>query len=99
MKLILQIPRPPFWIDIYLFLNNGFVSCKIYDKRDDFAVFDIVNSPFLDGDVPRRPSYARSVYFSAFEIDRVCSHVDELNARNKFLTTKLLKQSFFKFCR
>ena len=27
---------------------------KIYDKRDDF---DIVNFPFLDGEVPRRPSY------------------------------------------
>ena len=27
-----------------------------YDKRDDFE-FDIVNFPFLDGDVPRRPSY------------------------------------------
>ena len=33
-----------------------FVSSKIYDKRDDFD-FDIVNFPFLDGDVPRRPSY------------------------------------------
>ena len=33
-----------------------FVSSKIYDKRDDFD-FDIVNFPFLDGDVPRRASY------------------------------------------
>ena len=29
-----------------------FVSSKIHDKRDDFD-FDIVFSPFLDGDVPR----------------------------------------------
>ena len=28
------------------------VSSKIYDKRDDFD-FDIVNFPFLDGDVHR----------------------------------------------
>ena len=28
---------------------------KIYDKRDDFD-FDIVNFPFLDGDVPRSTS-------------------------------------------
>ena len=27
-----------------------------FDKRDDFN-FDIVNFPFLDGDVPRRTSY------------------------------------------
>ena len=32
-----------------------------YDKHDDFD-FDIVNFPFLDGDVPRRPSYG--VYIS-----------------------------------
>ena len=44
-----------------LHLSNGFVSSKIYDNRDDFD-FDIVNFPFLDGDVPRRPSYA--VYIS-----------------------------------
>ena len=32
------------------------VSFKIYDKRDDFD-YDIVNFPFLDGDVPRSTSY------------------------------------------
>ena len=33
---------------------HGFVSIKIYDKRNDFD-FDIVNFPFLDGDVPVVP--------------------------------------------
>ena len=37
-------------------ISKGFVSSKIYDKRHDID-FDIVNVPFLDGDVPRRPSY------------------------------------------
>ena len=36
-------------------------STKIYDKRDDFD-FEIVNFPFLDGDVPRPTSYG--VYIS-----------------------------------
>ena len=45
----------PF-LDAYLSISNGFVSSKTYDKRDGFD-FDIVNIPFLDGDVPRRPSY------------------------------------------
>ena len=36
-------------------ISNGFVSSKIYDKRNDFD-FDIVNFPFLDGDVPRTAS-------------------------------------------
>ena len=31
------------------------VSVNFYDKRDDFN-FDIVNFPFLDGDVPRSAS-------------------------------------------
>ena len=50
----------PF-LDLHLSVANGFVSSKIYDKRDDFD-FDIVNFPFLDGDVPRRASYG--VYIS-----------------------------------
>ena len=45
----------PF-LDLHLSISNGFVSSKICDKRDDFD-FDIVNFPFLDGDVPRSTSY------------------------------------------
>ena len=41
----------PF-LDLDLSISNGIVSSKIYDKRDDFN-FEIVNFPFLDGDVPR----------------------------------------------
>ena len=50
----------PF-LDLNLCISNGTVSTKFYDKRDDFD-FDIVNFPFLDGDVPRRTSYG--VYIS-----------------------------------
>ena len=49
------------FLDLNLWIHNGIVSTKIYDKRDDFN-FDIVNFPFLDGDVPQRPSYG--VYIS-----------------------------------
>ena len=42
--------------------NASDTDTKIYDKRGDF---DIVNSPFLDGDVPRRTSKWR-VHFSAY---------------------------------
>ena len=44
------------FLDLNLSIHNDTVYKKIYDKRDDFD-FDIVNFPFLDGDVPRRPSY------------------------------------------
>ena len=43
----------PF-LDLNLCISNGTVSTKIYDKRNDFD-FDIVNFPFLDGDVPGVP--------------------------------------------
>ena len=48
-------------LDLHLSSSKGFVSSKLYDKSDDFD-FYIVNFPFLDGDVPRRPSYG--VYIS-----------------------------------
>ena len=51
----------PAFLDLNLSIHNDIVSPKIYDKRDDFN-FDIVNFPFLDGDVPQRPSYG--VYIS-----------------------------------
>ena len=40
------------FLDLYLSISNAIVSTKIYDKRADFD-FEIVNFPFLDGDVPR----------------------------------------------
>ena len=39
------------FLDLYLSISNDIVSTKIYDKRDDFD-FEIVNFPFLAGDVP-----------------------------------------------
>ncbi|MEW8512930.1 MAG: hypothetical protein AB2608_19005 [Candidatus Thiodiazotropha sp.] len=81
----------PF-LDLHLSISNGFVSSKIYDKRDDFD-FDIVNFPFLDGDVPRSTSYG--VYISQLiRFARVSSHVTDFNARNKILTGKLLHQGY-----
>ena len=43
------------FLDLHLSISNDIVSTKIYDKRDDFD-FEIVNFPFLDGDVPRSTS-------------------------------------------
>ena len=81
----------PF-LDLHLSVSNGFVSTKLYDKSDDFD-FDILNFPFLDGDVPRRPTYG--VYISQLNrFARVCSHVTDFNARNKSLTAKLLQQGY-----
>ena len=73
----------PF-LDFNLSITNCIVSSKINDdKRDDFN-FEIVNFPFLDGDVPRSPSCG--VYISQLiRFARVCSNVDDFNNRNVFL--------------
>ena len=79
------------FLDLTLSIHNDIVSTKIYDKRDDFN-FD-VNFLFLDGDVPRPPSYG--VYISQLiRFARESSHVTDCNNRNKFLTAKLLKQGY-----
>ena len=81
----------PF-LDLNLSISNGTVSTKIYDKRDNFD-FDIVNFPFLDGDVPRRTTYG--VYISQLiRFDRASSSVSDFNCRNKALTAKLLRKGY-----
>ena len=74
----------PF-LDLHLSISNGFVSFTVYDKRDDLN-FDIVNFPFLDGDVPRSTSYG--IYISQLiRFARVSSYVADFNARNKRLNS------------
>ena len=81
----------PF-LDLNLSITNGVLSSNIYGKRGDFT-FEIVNFPFLEGDVPRSPSCG--VYVSQlFRFARVFSNVDDVNNRNLVLTTKLLKQGY-----
>ena len=77
---------------LHLSISDGFVKTKIYNKRDDFD-FDIVNFPFLDGDVPRSTPYG--VYISQLiRFARVSSHVDDFNTHKKVLTAKLLRQGY-----
>ena len=80
------------FLDLHLSISNDIVSTKICDKRDDFD-FEIVNFPFLDGDVPGSTSYR--VYISQLiRFARASSDVADFNSRNKLLTQKLLKQGY-----
>ena len=82
------------FLDLILSIHNDTVSTKIYDKRNDFDV-NIVNFSLLDGDVPRSTSYGVYIYISKFILfARASSHVTDFNNRNKFLTSKLLKQGY-----
>ena len=76
----------PF-LDLNLSITNGIVSSKIYDKRDDFN-FEIVNFPFLDGDVPRSPSY------SLFVLLECVLMLMTSTTETYFSTAKLLKQGY-----
>ena len=77
---------------MHLSISNDIVSTKTYDKRDDFD-FEIVNFPFLDGDVPRSTSYG--VYISQpIRFARASSYVADFNTCNKLLTQKLPKQGY-----
>ena len=73
-------------------ISNDIVSTKIYDKLDDFD-FEIVNFPFLDGDVPRSTSYGVDIS-QLIRFARASSIVADFNTRNKLLTQKLLKQGY-----
>ena len=77
------------FLDLHLSISNNIASNTIYDKRDDFDL-EIVNFPFLDGDVLNSTSYG--VYISKLiRFARVSSHVADFNTCNKLLTQKLLK--------
>ena len=47
-----------FFLDLHLSISDGFVKTKFFDKRD---AVNIVNFPFLDGDVPRSTSYGVNI--------------------------------------
>ena len=80
------------FLDLHMSISNDIVSTQIYDKRDNFD-FEIVNFPFLDGDVPSSTSYG--VYISQLiSFARASSHVTDFNTSNKLLTLKLLKQGY-----
>ena len=76
------------FLDLHLSIPNDIVSTKIYDKHDD-----IVNFPFLVGDVFRFTSYG--VFISQLiRFARASSHVADFNTHTKLLTQKLLKQGY-----
>ena len=79
-------------MDLHLSISNGFVSSKIYDKREDFD-FDVVNFPCLDGDVPRSTSYGDYIS-QLIRFAGASSHVADFNASNKSLTAIRLQQGY-----
>ena len=82
------------YLDCYLYIDNGKLTTRLYDKRDDFN-FPIVNFPFLSSNIPSAPAYG--VYVSQLiHYARTCSNYQDFMEREKVLTTKLLSQGYQK---
>ena len=77
------------FLDLHLPVSNDIVPTKIYDKRDDLD-FEIVNFPFLDGDVPL--SYPMEfIFLNSSDFARASSHVVDINTRIKLKQRNFLK--------
>ena len=88
-----QVFVHPEAFDFILIYFSNILSISGKPHLFSWERLEIVNFPFLDGDVPRSPSYG--VYISQLiSFASVCSNVDIFNNRNLFLTAKLLKQGY-----
>ena len=74
------------YLDDILNINNVYFDNMVFD-------FEIVNFPFLDGDVPRSTSYGVYI-FQHIRFVRASSYVTDFNTSKKLLTHKLLKQGY-----
>ena len=92
-----KLPDIQILINIYYQVLNkdSRLRVKIYDKRDDFN-FDIVNFPFLCGNIPQSPSYG--VYISQLiRYARASTLYDDFLSRSCRLTSKLMGQGYERF--
>ena len=71
------------YLDCYLYIDNGKLATRLYDKRDDFN-FPIVNFPFLSSNIPSAPAYG--VYVSQLiRYARACPNYQDFMERGKVL--------------
>ena len=81
------------YLDCYLYIDNGKLTTRFYDKRD--FNFPIVNFPFLSNNIHSAPAYG--VYVSQLiRYARTCSNYQDFMERGKVLTAKLLSQGYQK---
>ena len=72
--------------------DNSNLDISIYDKRDDFN-FDIVNFPYMDSCIPRKP--ALGIFLSQLiRYARICTHFDNFSQRAMKLSRRLQNQGY-----
>ena len=68
------------------------LNFSIYDKRDDFN-FEIVNFPYLDSCIPRKP--ALGIFLSQLiRYARICSKFEDFSKRSINLSKRLQNQGY-----
>jgi hypothetical protein len=84
------------FLDLYLeFDDNGQLSTKIYDKRDDFS-FKIINFPNMCSNIPASPAYG--VHISQLiRYARASSNYSDFLKRHLHLRNRLLDQGYKRF--
>ena len=79
------------FLDLQFSISTDIISTKIYDKHDDFD-FEIVNFPFLHGNVPRSTSYG--VYISQrIRFATASIYITDFNTHNKFYLRNFLNKA------
>ena len=87
IKETMEIAASSSHLDFYLYIDNGKLTTRLYDKRDDFN-FPIVNFPFLSSNIPSAPAYSVNVS-QVIRYARTGSNYQDFMERGKVLTTKL----------
>ena len=80
------------YLDVRIVSENQILCFSIFDKRDTFN-FDVVNFPFLDSCIPRKP--ALGIFLSQLiRFARICSFFVDFSKRSLLLSKKLQYQGY-----
>ena len=82
------------YLDLLFILDkSNNITTKLYDKRDAFAGFHIVNFPFMSSNIPSAPAYG--VYASQLNrYARCCSNYSDFLLCHRALVRRLPSQGY-----
>lgn len=80
------------YLDLLISVYRGKFLVKLYDKRKDYS-FDVISYPFLDGNVPKSPSYGILIS-QLVRLARINSTYNGFISDCRLLIQKLVNQHF-----
>ena len=80
------------YLDLRIDIKDSKIHTSLFDKRDAFG-FEIVNFPFLTGNIPNKQSYG--VFVSQLvRYARCCQDFEDFRSRTSVLIDRLVHQHF-----